>query len=139
MACPRKGFYALFHRAMFDHCDAATSSPPWEGTVVRVSEGRCEKAPLTPDSLPRSSEHPGLALVLESALAVDVDDGRVVEDAIEHRHGEYAIARERALPAAEGQIGSQDHRTALITLRHDLEQQLGLLPAHQKVAERDAR
>ncbi len=41
------------------------------------------------------SEQPSLALVLESeALAGDADDDRVVKDAIEHRHGEYAVAGE---------------------------------------------
>jgi hypothetical protein len=38
---------------------------------------------------------PRLALVLQSeALAVDVDDSRVVEDAIEHRDGEHTVGSE---------------------------------------------
>ena len=49
------------------------------------------------------------SLVLQSeALAVDVDDDRVVQDAIEHRRGEHAVAGERAVPTAEGEIGSED-------------------------------
>ena len=59
--------------------------------------------------LGRSGEHPSLALVFEpETLAVDADDDRVVQDAIEHRQGEHAgaggmrasldnIARERLL------------------------------------------
>ena len=40
-----------------------------------------------------SSEQSGLALVLESeALAIDADDGGVVQDAIEHRGGHHAVA-----------------------------------------------
>ncbi len=40
-----------------------------------------------------SSEHLSLAFVLESeALAIDADDDRVVQDPIEHRHGEHAVA-----------------------------------------------
>ncbi len=41
----------------------------------------------------RSSEEAGLALVLESeTLAIDADDDRVMQDAIEHRHGQHAVA-----------------------------------------------
>jgi hypothetical protein len=47
--------------------------------------------------LPEAASSPALRLsfVLESeALALDVDDGGVMEDAIEHRQGEHAIAGE---------------------------------------------
>ena len=75
----------------------------------------------------RSSEQPGLALVLESeALAVDADDGRVMEDAVEHRCGEHAVAGEGGFPAAEGEIGGQDHRAALVSAGDDLEEQVGI-------------
>jgi hypothetical protein len=58
-----------------------------------------------------SSEQSGLGLVLEpEALAVDVDDDRVVQDAIQHRDGEHAAAGEDAVPATEGRIPSQDRR-----------------------------
>ena len=54
-----------------------------------------------------SREESGSALVLEpKALAVDVDDDRVVQDPIEHRHGEHAVAGEGTVPAAEGKIRS---------------------------------
>ena len=48
--------------------------------------------------LARSSEQSGLALVLEpEALAVDADDGGVVEDAIEHRGGKHTVAGKGAM------------------------------------------
>ena len=49
-----------------------------------------------------SSEQPSLALVLESeALAVDADDDRVVQDAIEHCRGEDAVAGEGGVPVCQ--------------------------------------
>ena len=48
------------------------------------------------------AEQSGPALVFESeALAVDADDDRVVEDAVEHRHGEHAVAGEGGVATAE--------------------------------------
>ena len=35
------------------------------------------------------------------------------------------------VPAAEGEIGSEYHRTAFIAPRDDLEEQVGLLAAHR--------
>jgi hypothetical protein len=35
---------------------------------------------------------------------MDADYGGVVKDAIEHRGGEHAVAGERAIPTAEGEI-----------------------------------
>src|SRR5580700_3722245 len=41
--------------------------------------------------------------ILESeALVVDADDSRVVQDAIEHRSGQHAVAGESAVRTAEG-------------------------------------
>ena len=41
------------------------------------------------------------ALVLEpKALAVDDDEDRVMQDTIEHRGGEHAVARESSVPTA---------------------------------------
>jgi hypothetical protein len=78
----------------------------------------------------RSSEQPGLALVLEAeAFAVDVDDGRVAENAIEHRHREHAVAGKSAVPTAEGQIRGEDYRAAFIALGNDLEEEVRLLAA----------
>jgi hypothetical protein len=72
------------------------------------------------------SEHSCLALVFESeVLAVDADDDRVVQDAIEHRHCEHAVAGESSVPAAEGEIRCEDHRAAFVALRDNLEEQVG--------------
>ncbi len=75
--------------------------------------------PLRFGALP---EQVGLAFVFESeAFAVDADDGGVMEDAIEHRHGQNAVAGEGRIPTGEGKIRGQDHRATLVALRHDLE------------------
>jgi hypothetical protein len=71
-------------------------------------------------------------LVFEpEAVAVDADHDRVVQDAIEHRRSEHAVASESGIPTAEGEIRSEDHRAAFIALRHDLEEQAGLLAARE--------
>jgi hypothetical protein len=42
-----------------------------------------------------SSEQAGIAFILESeAVSVDVDDGRVVQDTVEHCGGEHTVAGE---------------------------------------------
>jgi len=48
-----------------------------------------------PRCLTSGGEQAGFAFVFESkALAIDADDNRVVQDPIEHRHSEYAVAGE---------------------------------------------
>jgi hypothetical protein len=52
-----------------------------------------------------SSEQSGFALVFESeTLTVDVDDDRMMQDPIKHRHGQYAVTGEGRIPTAEGEI-----------------------------------
>ena len=53
----------------------------------------------------RSSQQPGLALVLESeAVAINTDDDRAVQDTVEYRRGEYTVVRESASPAITSPI-----------------------------------
>jgi hypothetical protein len=55
------------------------------------------------------------SLFENSALrSYHADDDRVVEDTIEHRHSERAVAGESRVPTAEGEIGSEDHRAAFV-------------------------
>ena len=55
-------------------------------------------------SFSRSSKQSGLAFVFQSeALAIDIDDDGMVKDPIEHRHCEYSVAGEGAIPTAEGE------------------------------------
>jgi hypothetical protein len=84
----------------------------------------------------RSSEQSGFALVLEpETLTINADDGRVVQDSIEHRGGQHAVAGESAVPAAEREIRSEYHRTAFIAPRDDLEEQIGLFAAQRQIAD----
>jgi hypothetical protein len=53
----------------------------------------------------------GAALVLQPvALTGDLNYGRVMQDAVEHGGGEHRVTGECLVPAAEGQVGSQDQR-----------------------------
>src|SRR5271156_4270070 len=84
----------------------------------------------------RSGEQPSLPLVLESeALAVDADNDRVMQYAVEHRRSEHCVTGESGIPTAEGEVRSEDHRAAFIALRHDLKEQVGLLAAHRQIAD----
>jgi hypothetical protein len=67
--------------------------------VLRYLAGRCKQS--------------GFAFVLKpGAFAIDVDDNRVVQNTIERRRREDAIAGESGIPTAEGKIRSEDHRAA---------------------------
>ena len=50
-----------------------------------------------------------------------------MQDAVEHGSGEHGVARERLVPAAEGQVGGEDHGPR--SRCHNLEEQVGLLAA----------
>jgi hypothetical protein len=57
----------------------------------------------------RSRHDAGAALVLEPlALTSDLNDGRVMQDPVERGGGEHSVARERLVPTAEREIGSED-------------------------------
>ena len=54
-------------------------------------------------------KHSRPTLVFESeALAIDTDDDRVVQWAIEHRASKHAVAGEGSIPNAEGQVLAED-------------------------------
>jgi hypothetical protein len=55
--------------------------------------------------------------------------------AVEHRRSEHCVAGESGVPTAEGEVRSEDHRAALVALRHDLEEQVGLLAVHGQIAD----
>src|SRR5580704_10281116 len=109
-----------------------------EGTAEAVDRHKEEaRTPgLVLRDLARTSEQSGLALILESeALAVDADDSRVVQDAIEHRGGQHAVAGESAVPTAEGEIRGENHRAAFVASLDDLKEQIGLLAAQRQIAD----
>ena len=59
----------------------------------------------------------------------------MVQDAIGHRPVQHAVAGEGTVPAAEGQVRSEDHRAALVATHDDLEEQIGLFAAHRQIAD----
>ena len=81
----------------------------------------------------------GVALVLEPvALAGNLNDGRVMQDPVEHGGGEHSVAGERLVPTAECEIGGED-QTSFVTPRNHLEKQIGLLASEQEKALVEAR
>ena len=84
----------------------------------------------------RRFQQPGAALVLEPvALALDADDGRMVQQPVEHRRGQHRVAGEGLIPRPEGQVRGQDHRALLVALGDDLEEQVGLFAPQRQVAD----
>src|ERR1700674_731176 len=78
----------------------------------------------------------GAALVLEPvALTSDLNDGRVMQDPVEHGGSEHSVARERLVPTAECEIGGEDQRASFVTPRDHLEEQIGLLASERQIAD----
>lgn len=72
-----------------------------------------------------------MALKLSPLILTMIEWCRIL---FEHRHGEHAVAGEGGIPTAESEIRSEDHRAAFVALRHNLEEQVGLLTAHRQIA-----
>src|SRR6185437_7715555 len=56
------------------------------------------------------------------ALAGNLHDGGVMQDAVEHRCRQDGVAGEGLIPATERQIGSEDQGSLLVSLGYDLEE-----------------
>ena len=83
----------------------------------------------------RRFQQSGAALVLEPvALALDADDGRMMQQPIQHRRGQHRVTGEGLIPLAEGQVRSQDRRPLLVAFSDDLEEQVGLFTPKRQVA-----
>ena len=68
------------------------------------------------------------AFVFEAvALACDLHDGRVMQDAVEHGGRQHGIGCEGFVAAAERQVRGQDQRTFFIAACDNLKEQVGLL------------
>lgn len=87
-----------------------------------------------------SGRHPpcglsGLAFVFESvAVASDLHDARVVQQLVEHPRCQRLVLR-KGYQLRERQVARGNHRTALVALGHDVEEQVRLVVAEGRVAD----
>ncbi len=68
------------------------------------------------------------------AVAVDLQDGGVVQEAVEDRDGDGVVVEDLA-PGRDVAVGGQDDRAVLLAARDDLEEVRGGFAGHRQVAE----
>src|SRR5262245_60043541 len=91
---------------------------------------------LGPLGFRRSGHYASPTLVFQTvALARDLHDGGVMQDAVEHCSGEHDVAGECLVPAAKGKVRREDHRALLVSPGDHLEKQIGLLTSEGKIAD----
>ena len=66
------------------------------------------------------------------AVAFNVDDLAVVQQAVQDSGGDHRIA-EQLLPVAEAFVGGDDVGVFLVAVRDELEKQISLLAVHRQV------
>jgi hypothetical protein len=77
------------------------------------------------------------ALVLQPiALAGDLHDVGVVQEAIEHGRRERLVIGKGARPLRERQVAGKHHAAALVAPGDDIEEQVGLLTPEGQIAPR---
>lgn len=69
------------------------------------------------------------------AVAFDLNDVRVVRDAVEHRGGQGAGTGEGLVLLAKGQIRGQNERAFFISVGNDLKEQVCLIFAHRQISD----
>ena len=74
------------------------------------------------------------AVLEPPAVVAGLDDVAVVGEPVEQRRGHLGVA-EDAGPFAEGQVGGDDHRGALVELADQVEQQLAAGLGERQIAE----
>lgn len=67
------------------------------------------------------------------AVAFDVDHLAVVEQSVEDGGSDHGILEE-FLPVGEALVGRDDGRTLFITVRDELEEEVGILGGHRQIA-----
>ena len=69
------------------------------------------------------------------AVALDLDDMAVMEQAVQHRSGEHAVPGEGLIPGAEAEVRGHDGRALLVAGGDDLEEQVGLFSPKWQIAD----
>ena len=98
------------------------STTPAASTGPHRSRSRCGRL-----------DHPRLQLVLQPIrIAPDADRRRVMQDPLEDRAGDYAVAEDVA-PSAEALVAGQNHRPPLVAPADELEEQRRRLPVDRQI------
>jgi hypothetical protein len=69
------------------------------------------------------------------ALAADLHDGGVMDDAVEHGGCQHSVAGKGCVPTAKSQIGHQDQRALFIEPCNHLNEHIGLLASERQIAD----
>ena len=77
--------------------------------------------------------HKFLAFFESVRLALDVDDGAVMQDTIQDGGGNGNVSKD-LVPLGEGLIGSEDGGSLLIPSGNQLKEQISPLNVHRKIA-----
>ncbi len=77
--------------------------------------------------------HKFLALFEPVGLALDVNDGAVVQDTVENGGGNCNVGK-NLVPLGEDFVGGKDDGSFLIPSGDELEEQIGTLDIHRKIA-----
>ena len=67
------------------------------------------------------------------AVALDVDDPAMVQQSVQDGTNDHRIPKE-LLPVSEALVGGDKGGASLISVRDELEEQIGLLAADRKIA-----
>lgn len=78
--------------------------------------------------------HKFLALLQTVRLALDVDDSAVVQDAVQDGGGDGDVGKD-LIPLREGLVGGKDGGRLLVPPCNELEEQIGPLDIHGKIAD----
>ena len=75
-------------------------------------------------------------LVFETiALARDLHDGCVMQDAVKHGGRQHGVVGEGFVSAAEAEVRRQDHRALFIRAGNNLEEQVRLFAPERQIAD----
>ena len=99
------------------------------------SKGRAAQRRSSPGRRP-PCRLAGFALVFQpEALAGDLHDVGMVQQAVEHRCRQRLVVGKGAGPLRERQVAREHHRAAFVAFGHDVEEQVGLVSPEGQVAD----
>ena len=78
--------------------------------------------------------HKFLAFLQAVGLALDVDHGAVMQDAVQDGRGNRDIGKD-LIPLGEGLVGGKDGRCLLVAPGNELKEQVCALDVHRKIAD----
>src|SRR5436190_12480266 len=106
-------------------------------TAIQISPGAVTENSPPPGSLRGlgGADEAGFELLFEPiGIAPDVDGDRVMQDPVEDRGRNDAVAEDLA-PAAEALVARENHRAPLVAAADELEEQVGAGAIERQVAD----